>query len=40
MILKDKVVVVVGATGGMGSEVCKRFADEKSKIGSSLAKRG
>lgn len=32
MVLKGKIAVVVGATGGMGTEVCKRLYKEGVKI--------
>ena len=30
--LKDKVVIVTGGAGGIGSALCERFADEGSKV--------
>jgi short-subunit dehydrogenase len=32
MDIKDKIAVVVGATGGMGSEICKLLAKEGAKL--------
>lgn len=30
--LKDKVIIVTGAAGGMGSAICRRLAEEKAKL--------
>jgi 2-hydroxycyclohexanecarboxyl-CoA dehydrogenase len=30
--LKDKVVIVTGGAGGIGAELCRRFADEGAKV--------
>ena len=30
--LEDKVVVVTGAAGGMGREICREFSKQKAKV--------